>query len=233
MSQRADTFWNFLPIVTYRRPMKMNAKRNLVIGSLALALSTIPLAASAQGPASRGANEFGAKGQISVNVDLPFTSDAPQFAIYNTSYSGTSGSTTTVSIAPALDYFVSQNLSIGGQLGFTHDSLSAPGSNVSVVGSGFVLGVRGGLNIPLTPAFSLWPRLSLTYRSLSGGGFTNSWVPLTIFVPVLWHPASHFFLGGGPVFATELSNSWESNGFSVDGEKATVFGLQAVVGGYF
>ncbi|HEX2658714.1 MAG TPA: hypothetical protein VHU40_10590 [Polyangia bacterium] len=213
--------------------MKLNKMmKHVVAGLSAVAISALSLAAFAQAPFNRG-NDFGAKGQFSVNVDLPFTSDAPQFAIYNTSVSGQSGSTTSFTIAPALDYFVAQNLSIGGQVGFTHDSFSTPGSNVSLVGSGFVLGIRGGINIPLAPAASLWPRLSLTYRSLSGDGWTNSWVPLTIFVPLLWHPASHFFLGGGPVFSTELSNSYETNGLSVDGGKTTVIGLQAVVGGYF
>ena len=207
--------------------MKLNTMKHAVAGFTALAISTLPLAASAQAPVGRAGKDFGAKGQISINVDLPFTSDAPQFAIYNTSVSGNGGSTTNVNITPALDYFVAPNLSIGGQLGFQHQSFSTPGSNVSEVGSGFVVGVRGGLNVPLAPALSLWPRLSLTYLSLSGGGFTNSWVPLTIFVPLLWHPASHFFLGGGPVFSTELSNSYESNGLSVDGGKTTV------VGGYF
>jgi hypothetical protein len=214
--------------------MKLNTMKHAVAGFTALAISTLPLAASAQEPVGRAGNDFGAKGQISVNVDLPFTSDAPQFAIYNTSVSGGGGSTTTIMIAPALDYFVAQNLSIGGQIGFRRESTPiANGSSLSVITTGFVLGVRGGLNVPLTPALSLWPRLSLTYSSSSGGGVTYTYVPLGIFVPLLWHPASHFFLGGGPVFVTDLSATGESNGLSGDIPKTTDVGLQAVIGGYF
>ena len=212
----------------------MNRKNvTSLFGFVALALSTsLSSVASAQQP-PRYPSDFGAKGQISVNVDLPLTNDAPQLAILNTSYTMGQDSTTTVVIAPALDYFVAPNISIGGQLGYRHDSQTPAGSAISFTGTGFIIGVRGGINIPLGSTLSFWPRLSLTYSSWTGGGYTDSAVPLAIFAPLLWHPASHFFIGGGPVFATELSHQSEAAGVSYAQPKRTDIGLQAIVGGYF
>jgi len=212
--------------------MKLNNQRNRVAGFAAVTLSMLSLSAAAQEPVAR-TGDFGTKGQLSVNVDLPFTSDAPQFAIYNTSQNMGGGSSTTVIIAPALDYFVAPNVSIGGQIGYRHESFTSAGSPVSQVGSGFVLGARAGINFPINGTLSFWPRLSLTYSTLSGGGASTMVVPLGISAPLLWHPASHFFLGVGPFFATDLSSSYEVGGLSVDGVKTTDVGLQAVVGGYF
>lgn len=199
--------------------------------ALALATSYSSLA-SAQDPA-RVPSDFGAKGQISLNVDLPFTNDAPQLGIVHSSQDMGGGSSTTVTIAPALDYFVAPNVSVGAKIGYQHTSSSAQGSNVSAITSGFVFAVRGGFNVPLGPTLSLWPRLSLGYQSQTIGDFTYSVVPLAIFAPLLWHPTSHFFIGCGPVFITDLSSKAESMGFSVDGAKQTDIGLQAIVGGYF
>jgi hypothetical protein len=46
---------------------------------------------------------------------------------------------------------------------------------------------------------------------------------------VLFHPAPHFFIGGGPMFSTELVSKYES----VDQTTFSEFGVQTTVGGYF
>ena len=52
-------------------------------------------------------------------------------------------------------------------------------------------------------------------------------------MPFLYAPAPHFFLGGGPLFRTDLSSSVSSGNVSGDGEKLTAFGVSFLVGGYF
>jgi hypothetical protein len=169
------------------------------------------------------AGNFGLLSQIVISGDL-------QFDISRSS-TGDSDSTT-VLIQPALDYFVAPNFSVGGMLAFGSGSSSfmgEEGADVTILG----IGARGGFNLPLADAISLWPRLSLSYVNMSfssGGSDASGYsIPLDIFAPVLWHPAAHFFIGVGPVFSTELVNKVE--GESQD--KTTSFGLQSTVGGYF
>jgi len=82
-------------------------------------------------------------------------------------------------------------------------------------------------------SLSLWPRLGIAYNheSFSVGSTDQSGysLALRISVPVLWHPSSHFFLGAGPAFSTELLSKVEG----VDQGKATDIGLTALIGGYF
>ena len=54
-------------------------------------------------------------------------------------------------------------------------------------------------------------------------------IPLVVTVPVLWHPASHFFLGLAPTLRTDLVAKLE--GMNIG--KTTDVGLTAVIGGYF
>ncbi len=81
--------------------------------------------------------------------------------------------------------------------------------------------------------FSIWPHIGLAYdhQSFSYGGMdTSSYsIPLIVTVPVLWHPAQHFFLGLAPTLTTELISKSSGN----DLPKTTDIGLTAVIGGYF
>ena len=83
----------------------------------------------------------------------------------------------------------------------------------------------------LADSVSLWPRLGRRPdHHASGNGGQNAYdVTLTVSVPVLWHPGSHFFLGAGPALSTQLVNK-------IDGAnqgKLTDIGLTALIGGYF
>jgi hypothetical protein len=181
--------------------------------------------------ASTGA--FGSQGQVVLSIGLPFgfegqtLNGSPQFAIVHESVSMGGGSTTFVNIAPAADYFLSPNISVGGIIGFASGNLG--GVDVTAFG----IGARVGYNVPLADAWSIWPRLGLEYihASASSGGNSASGydIPLSIDVPILWHPAAHFFLGLGPVFSTELVSKTEG----VDQAKTTDIGINAVIGGYF
>jgi hypothetical protein len=170
-------------------------------------------------PAAR----FGAKGQVAISSDVGLT-------IENTSVSGVDGSTTTVRLHPAIDYFVIDNLSIGGFLGL--DYISTPGGSSTA----FSIGPRVGYNITFADRFSVWPKAGISVSSTSQsadvvnptGGTTsvdtsNTAVAVNLFVPVVFHPVEHFFIGFGPVLDADLSGD----------NKSTTFGGRLTIGGWF
>jgi hypothetical protein len=137
---------------------------------------------------------------------------------------------TTLSLAPAADYFVINNLSVGGSLILEYQS--AGDSSVTRFG----IGPRVGYNFALTDMLGVWPKLGFSYthsnhslsldaglnemvtNSRSGNAFT-----LNLFVPIMFHPVPHFFVGFGPFLDTDLSGS----------DKITTYGLKLTIGGWF
>ena len=184
--------------------------------------ATTPPPAAATGPA----DGFGLPGQIAISADL-------QLELVHISVGSRSG--TSFVIQPAGDYFVAPHISVGGLIGFAHGSFDTTVGGVSVSQSSTaeIIGIRGGYDLRLAPQISLWPTLTLGYvhtnismLNTSVSGYT---LPLKIFAPVLFHLASHVFVGFGPIFSTELVASQEGQSQS----KTTQFGLRLVVGGYF
>lgn len=175
----------------------------------------------AAGPAAGG---FGAVGQIAISSDLLVTA-----ARTSQSVGGQSNTSTSLLLQPAIDYFVAPNLSIGGQVKLGVFSTDA--GDQTTIG----LLPRIAYNIPIGPTTSIWPRGSLGYihysNSYSGGGPSQSsyTVSFIAFVPILFQPAPHFFIGGGPYLSTDLISKIEST----DGIKTTEFGLLSTLGGYF
>jgi hypothetical protein len=171
----------------------------------------------ATGPAEM----FGAERQIAISSDASLT-------IQRRSVSGTDGGTTSIQLAPAADYFVIPNLSVGGFIGF--DYVNSGNSD----SSRFSIGPRVGYNIAFSDLISIWPKggFSFAYTSDSqttGSGSTevttttsNSAFALNLFVPVMFHPVQHFFAGFGPFLDTDLSGD----------AKATSFGGKLTLGGW-
>ena len=82
----------------------------------------------------------------------------------------------------------------------------------------------------------IWPHVGLGYihTSYDNGGsgannFSSYTVTLDVFVPLLFQPVPHFFLGGGPFLATDLVSKLEGG----DTTKTTDIGLMSTIGGYF
>src|SRR5215207_8615624 len=93
-------------------------------------------------PADSPSGVFGLARQLAISSDAGFS-------LSNTSISGQDGSATALVLRPAVDYFVIDNLSIGGFLGVEYTS--SPGGSSTV----FAVGPRVGYNVPLSRSFSI------------------------------------------------------------------------------
>jgi hypothetical protein len=149
--------------------------------------------------ANTPAGTFGGKGQLAISSDAGLS-------ISTTSQSGGNGSTVNIELGPAADWFVIDHFSVGGflRLDYTH----TPGGH----GTSFGIGPRAGYDIPFSALFSVWPKLGFSYSTTSSSvsgqpSVTNNNLALNIFVPVMLHPAPHFFLGFGPAFDVDLTGS--------------------------
>jgi len=173
------------------------------------------------------AGNFGQVGQIVITGDVQVS------FLHNSGSAG--GSSNTLTLLPSASYFIAPNVSVGAGLIVQHGSTSVNAGIVSVNVDQTAIGllVMGGYNIHLTPVLSVWAQGALGYEhtSTSAGNTSASGyaIPFGIFVPFLYHPTEHFFLGLGPSLTTQLANSVEGMSQS----KLTSIGLQSVVGGYF
>jgi hypothetical protein len=216
----------------------------------------ITVAAHAEGP------HFGSSGQVVISDDqplgtalgttlgapsLPSSTSSASFEFASLSDNGGSG--TAFGFAPAIDYFVTNGLSLGVN-GLVEVVNPAHSGNTSSSGTAFGIAPRVGFNLPLSDTVSFWPKLYFSYATLSvnasatspGAGTVSGSVgyndtSIGIFAPLLFHPVAHFFFGIGPNLSTQLSNNATSNiaGLSPpqNQPKVTEVGLQATLGGWF
>jgi hypothetical protein len=217
----------------------MQARTKIVQGGLGLLGVLVASSAAAQngGASEPGTREaalpavaaaspsgrFGLKGQLAVSSDAGLS-------ISHSSVSGADGSTTELVLRPAVDYFVIENLSIGGFLGL--DYIKTSGGSTTA----FSIGPRVGYNLPFSERWSVWPKVGFSFASTSvktdstttagvvtpSTSTSNSAVALNLFVPLMFHPVEHFFLGFGPALDTDLSGD----------AKATVIAGRLTIGGW-
>ncbi|HVK72261.1 MAG TPA: outer membrane beta-barrel protein [Kofleriaceae bacterium] len=128
-------------------------------------------------------------------------------------------------------YFVADHVSIGGGLGYTwskRDDRVQTWSFARLV---------AGYHVRLGDRLHLWPQAVVGYgRATSTVGqleVSGSSVDAGVFVPVLYEPAPHFFIGVGPAFTTTLTSTLAVGDDESDGTKSTHYGLLATLGGYF
>jgi hypothetical protein len=162
---------------------------------------------------------FGTKGQKAVSSDAGLS-------VSNTSVSGVDGSTTTLTLRPAVDWFFAENISLGGFVGV--DYTSQTGGSSSVIS----IGPRIGYNLPVSERMSVWPKIGFslantTVNTDAVGGIpdqeeSNTSGQLNLFVPVMFHPVQHFFLGLGPALDLDLSGE----------NKATTVAVRLTLGGW-
>jgi hypothetical protein len=141
-----------------------------------------------------------------------------------------SNDATTVQFAPAADYFVIDNFSIGGVILFDYTQAQ------NVDSTRFSIGPRVGYNIRFTDMVGLWPKLGFSYthtnisRDVEGSdedvelsiSSPGNHISLNLFAPLMFHPVPHFFVGFGPFLDADLSGD----------NKTTTFGGRLTLGGW-
>ena len=118
--------------------------------------------------ASSPSGVFGDKGQTTISSDAGL-------AISSSSISGVHGSTTTITLRPAVDDFVANNVSLGGFVGL--DYVSNSGAHATT----FAIGPRIGYNVAFSDRFSFWPKLGFSYSSTSVSVGTQAFVRAAAF----------------------------------------------------
>jgi hypothetical protein len=136
------------------------------------------------------------------------------------------GGSTLLALALGADYFVVRDLSVGAAIAYGRelDRWGAGGS------------ARVGYNVPLGSKFSVWPRIDLSYEHWArgeGSVATLNRLHVGGYAPLLFHPATHFFVGLGPMM-TQGIYARSSDAAATNAEKlVTIVGLQSVLGGWF
>ena len=167
------------------------------------------------------AEKFSRQGHLAISNDASFG-----FTV-----EGDNGAASKTGVAfvvkPAADYFVIDNLSVGGylRLGFANDAgvgLNEGGSTT------FGIGARVGYNIPVAQNVSIWPRAGLGVNTISFPGATNpvtmetttpparTNLALNLSVPFLIHPVDHFFMGLAPALDVDLTGDVKTTAFSIN-----------------
>jgi hypothetical protein len=164
-------------------------------------------------------DRFGARGEIVID------NRTQQVVLTRTHI--VDGSTTSFTLAPSFNVFVAEHVMAGVQA--EYDVTSTPGSSEHH----YLVGIDGGYDLPIGGAFSLWPQVAIYYQRSHGtiGPDTETLgtsVGLTLSVPVLWHPAPHFFLGAGPTATIQ-----RNDGSPFPDYNSTSIGVAFTLGGYF
>jgi hypothetical protein len=150
-----------------------------------------------------------------------------------------------VRVLPSLDYFVARNFSIGAGLIVAYQDYD---TDTSFKSTSTTLGVQAGAgyNVPLGSLLSWWPQAHFGFASvhtsvegiipLSG---TTTFIPVdsstdekllvaSADLPLLIHPAEHFFFGLGPTGSIDLTHAVSSRQ-----QRNFYVALSSVVGGWF
>ena len=197
--------------------------------ALQCAFGTVALLASS----SAFAQTFGEKGQLAIsaerlfgfvhnsststfmNVDSTTKTDSFSFLTSATTLGG--GGLVYSEPRVAGDYFVIDNLSVGGAIGYSHTSVTIPQSaNVDVNASGgaWLFAPRAGYSFLFSDMIGVWPRAGFTYRSFSTGNDTGGHVfALTLEAPFTFMLIPHVVFTAGPTLDLGLGGSTDiSNG---------------------
>jgi hypothetical protein len=146
-----------------------------------------------------------------------------------------------------LDYFVAEHVSLGaavtGSLSTSRSTDASTGGTLTSSSNGWGLSGRFGVDFPLGRYASVWPRAALgfskyTVQEDEASRLVNAETitAVSLYVPVLVHPATHFFFGFGPSVTRDLSRGIAAGSSasapSVQNPSTTV-AAGAIVGGWY
>jgi hypothetical protein len=136
------------------------------------------------------------------------------------------GSASVLAVSIGADYFLLDGLSLGGSL--------ALGKEEEILGLGG--SARAGYDLPLCETFSIWGRAELSYaRWGKGNGSPGVLQKLDAgaSVSLLYHPATHFFVGLGPMIVRGIYAHSSDAAATRATDLVTAVGAQSVIGGWF
>ncbi len=160
----------------------------------------------AAAPMAAAASGFGATGQWVASMR---TGPGSGYAFFHKN-----GDDWQIALHPAVDYFLTNRISIGGVFGYTHSPAQTGTTTLD-------FGARAGFNLDIASQFSIWPTAGIGAQWTSTNHTSGSSSALQIFAPFLYHPAQHVFVGIGPEFQAGLS-----------GGDYTEYGVDFIIGGW-
>lgn len=192
-------------------------RRAAALGLALVAVTVVRPAAAA---------EFGDTGVWSPSGHFQFSQDN------YTNASGVDRTAYSLSIAPALMYFVAKNVAVGARVLFSYDT---PASGPEFSSSQF--GVQLGYNWKVGEKVSLFPKIDVGYSQgtyyFGSGDQVAKTIGVNLYLPLLYHVAPHFFIGGGPHAYTRVLSVVSTGGAGTEGGDRTVLSLESVIGGWF
>lgn len=161
------------------------------------------------------AEELGQKGQIVPLGNVSFTH---------------SSAVNSLIIAPGAFWFPRDRFALGLSLSFDYVSVSLPPGVIGTTSvAQFGLQPMAGAAAPLAERLSLFPQVGLGFRvaraesnGFPGGTSTRAVGVASVFVPVVFAPVPHIFLGAGPSFDVVFGPSTD-----------TAYGVTSTIGGWF
>jgi hypothetical protein len=133
------------------------------------------------------------------------------------------GGSSVLGLSIGADYFLLDGFSLGGSLAYGHEK-----DLDGVSGS-----ARAGYDFPLGGCFSLWTRAELSYAHWARDAGALNKVDVGASASLLYHPATHFFVGLGPMIVQGIYAQSSDAAATRADEIVTVVGAQSVIGGWF
>jgi len=179
---------------------------------------------------------FGEAGQVVLDGEL-------EASVGATWYEGSSSSSSSQAFGPAIDWFVANHFSLGVGLLVSHSNSTGldptTQGQVSYSRKGTAVEPRIGVDVPLTPLLSLYPRAGFQFggssydeiESMSEDKYSTEYVALSVYAPLLVHATAHLFVGFGPSLYWELYDTYTFPNGGTNTNRETSVGAGLVVGG--
>jgi hypothetical protein len=160
-------------------------------------------------PMALAGGGFGAPGEWVLTMQTTFGGTSGGFLFLHKA----SGGGSEIAVHPAIDTFLTSNVTVGGVVGI--DSVSGGSTSLG-------LAARAGFNMNINGRVGFWPTAGVFATYTSNNDHTSSSsAGLEIFAPFLYHLAPHFFVGLGPSFGISFNNNQQKD-----------FGIDFVIGGW-
>ncbi|HEY4104124.1 MAG TPA: hypothetical protein VGM44_09540 [Polyangiaceae bacterium] len=200
------------------------------------------------------AQTFGEKGQLAISAERLFgyahssqteteagvdvTTKFESFALLSSPIS--TGGHQLIYSTPRVagDYFVIDNLSVGGAIGYSHMTVTVPTNGnlleASASGDSWLFAPRVGYSLLFSDVVGFWPRGGFTYRTFGTGNDLGGHVfALTIEAPFTFMLIPHVVFTAGPTLDLGLGGSVDINTMNnttiSDDYSATEIGVQTAL----